>query len=306
MKKFFQFVGVLTVIGFVCAFFIAGTLSSLVGSNKPKVHGNAIMKLELDGIIMDGKRFLKDLRKYREVPEIKGILVQMNSPGGVVGPSQEIYAELKKTREVYQKPIVVTGSGLVASGAFYAAMAADKIITNPGTLMGSIGVIMEFANLERLYDWAKIKRFVIKTGDYKDTGAEYRQMREDERKLLQTLMDDVLMQFKKAIAEGRKMPLEKVTQYADGRIFTGEQAVALGFADQVGTMSDAVEVLGEMTKLGKNPEIFEPPKEYDSFMEFLTSNQSESRSEAQALKVMTNQLKTLGQPLFLMKGTFVE
>src|SRR3989344_1375324 len=164
MSKFFQAVGIIVIIGIVLFFVvIGGTLSSLV-KHEDKISGNAIMKLELDGIIMDGKKFLKDLRKYREVPEIKGILVHMNSPGGVVGPSQEIYAELKRTKEVYKKPIVVSGAGLVASGAFYAAMAADKIVTNPGTLMGSIGVIMEFANLERLYDWAKIQRFVIKTG----------------------------------------------------------------------------------------------------------------------------------------------
>lgn len=305
MRKFFQFIGVVVVVGFLFSLLVGGLFSSVIG-NKERVSGDAVMKLELDGIIMDGKTFLKQLRKYRDVPEIKGILVHINSPGGVVGPSQEIYAELKKTKEVYKKPIVVSGSGLVASGAFYAAMAADKFVTNPGTLVGSIGVIMEFANLEKLYDWAKIKRFVVKTGAYKDTGAEYREMREDEKKLLQTLMDDVLNQFKKAIAEGRNLPMEKVTPYADGRIFTGEQAVALGFADQVGTYTDALEVLGEMTKLGKNPEVFEPPKEYDSLMEFLTANQEESRSEATAIKIMTNQLQMMGQPLFLMKGIFGE
>lgn len=305
MKKFFQVIGVIVVVGFLFSLLAGGLFSSML-NRKERVSGDAIMKLELDGIIMDGKTFLKQLRKYRDIPEIKGILVHVNSPGGVVGPSQEIYAELKRTRDVFKKPVVVSGSGLVASGAFYAAMAADKFITNPGTLVGSIGVIMEFANLEKLYDWAKIKRFVIKTGAYKDTGAEYREMREDERKLLQGLMDDVLMQFKKAIAEGRNLPMEKVTPYADGRIFTGEQAVALGFADQVGTYTDAVEVLGEMTKLGKNPEVFEPPKEYDSFIQYLTSNQDESRSESAAIKIMTNQLQMMGQPLFLMKGTFGE
>ncbi|MES2769569.1 MAG: signal peptide peptidase SppA [Bdellovibrionota bacterium] len=305
MRKFFQFIGVVVVVGFLFTL-LAGGLFSSVFKSKEHVSGNAIMKLELDGIIMDGKTFLKQLRKYREVPEIKGILVHVNSPGGVVGPSQEIYAELKRTKEVYKKPIVVSGSGLVASGAFYAAMAADKFVTNPGTLVGSIGVIMEFANLEKLYDWAKIKRFVIKTGAYKDTGAEYREMREDEKKFLQGLMDDVLLQFKKAIAEGRNLPMEKVTPYADGRIFTGEQAVALGFADQVGTYTDALEILGEMTKLGKNPEVFEPPREYDSIMEFITSNQEESRSENKAINIMTNQLKMMGQPLFMMKGTFGE
>lgn len=306
MRKFFQVIGVIVVIGVVFFFIVVGgTISSLI-SPKEKISGNAIMKLELDGVIMDGKKFLKDLRKYRKVPEIKGILVQVNSPGGVVGPSQEIYAELKKTREVYKKPVVVSGSGLVASGAFYASMAADKFITNPGALVGSIGVIMEFANLEKLYDWAKVKRYVIKTGAFKDTGAEYRDMRPDEKKFLQGLMDNVLMQFKKAIAEGRNMPMEKVSQYADGRIFTGEQAVALGFADQVGTYSDALEVIGEMTKLGKDPQVFEPPKEYDSIMEFLTSNQDESHSESKAIRIMTNQLKIMGQPLFMMKGVYVE
>ncbi len=303
MKKFFQFVGISVVIGFIIFIVVVGgTISSVMNPEK-RVIGNAIMKLDLDGVIMDGKKFLKDLRKYRKVDEIKAIVVHMNSPGGVVGPSQEIYSELKKTREVYNKPVIVSGSGLMASGAFYAAMGADRIITNPGTLMGSVGVIMEFANLERLYDWAKIRRFVIKTGAYKDTGAEYRTMRDDEKALLQKLMDDVLLQFKKAIAEGRKMPMEKVDQYADGRIFTGEEAVELGFADQVGTLSDAIEVAGEMTGLGKDPKIFEPPKEYESIMEFLTANQEGS---VKAMELMSNQLKTLGQPLYLMKGTYIE
>lgn len=305
MRKLFQFVGAIVVVGFLFLIVVGGMFSS-VFNRESHVSKDAIMKLELDGVIMDGKTFLKQLKKYRDIPEIKGVLVQINSPGGVVGPSQEIYAELKRTREVFKKPVVVSGSGLVASGAFYAAMAADKFVTNPGTLVGSIGVIMEFANLEKLYDWAKIKRFVVKTGAYKDTGAEYREMREDERKLLQSLMDDVLMQFKKAIAEGRNMPLEKVTPYADGRIFTGEQAVALGFADQVGTLSDATELIGEMTKLGKDPEIFEPPKEYDSIMQFLTAGGEESRSEVRALNMMTNQLRTMGQPLYIMKGTYIE
>jgi protease-4 len=306
MRKFFQVVGVIVVIGVVVFFVVVGGTISSFMKHEDKVSGKAILKLELDGAIMDGKTFLKDLKKYREVGDIKGILVHVNSPGGVVGPSQEIYSELKRTKEVYKKPVVVSGAGLVASGAFYAAMAADKIIVNPGTLIGSIGVIMEFANLEKLYDWAKVQRYVIKTGAYKDTGAEYRGMREDEKKLLQGLMDDVLLQFKKAIAEGRHMPLEKVTPYADGRIFTGQQAVELGFADQVGTLTDAEEVIGEMTNLGKKPEIFEPPKEYDSIMEFITSNQSESRSEVQAFKVLTNQFKLMGQPLFMMKGTFID
>ncbi len=305
MRKFFQIIGFIVFCLFVLGLFSIGSgLSSLVGKEK-KLGSDSVLMLELDGVILDGKKFLKDLRKYRALDEVKGILVQMNSPGGVVGPSQEIYSELKKTREVYKKPVVVSGSGLVASGAFYAAMGADKVITNPGTLMGSIGVIMEFANLSKLYDWAKIQRYVVKTGAYKDTGAEYREMREDEKKLLTTLMDDVLMQFKTAISQGRNMPMDKVTQYADGRIFTGKEAVELGFADQVGTLSDAIEVIGELSGLGKNPEIFEAPKEHESVLEFLMDG-AESRLKLNPVESVKSTMKLMGQPLFILPGVWIE
>lgn len=310
MRKFFQVIGIIVFTLFVLGLFSIGSgISSLVGKDK-KLGKDSILLLELDGVILDGKQFLKDLRKYRELDEIKGILVQVNSPGGVVGPSQEIYSELKKTREVFKKPVVISGSGLVASGAFYAAMGADKVITNPGTLMGSIGVIMEFANLSKLYEWAKIQRYVVKTGAYKDTGAEYREMRDDEKKLLATLMDDVLMQFKTAISQGRNMPMDKVTQYADGRIFTGKEAVELGFADQVGTLSDAIEVVGELSGLGKKPEIFEAPKEHGSVLEFLMDG-AESKLAGSSLKLnpvesVKSTMKLMGQPLFILPGVWLE
>jgi protease-4 len=237
--------------------------------------------------------------------EVKGVLIQINSPGGVVGPSQEIYAEIKKTRDVYKKPVVVSGSGLVASGAFYAAMGADKIVTNPGTLMGSIGVIMEFANLSKLYDWAKIQRYAIKTGAYKDTGSEYREMREDEKKLLNVLMQDVLLQFKTAISQGRNMPMDKVNQYADGRIFTGREAVELGFADQVGTLSDAIEIVGELSGLGKRPEVFEAPKERESLLNILMEG-AETRLNLNPVESIKSSLKLMGQPLFILPGVWLE
>jgi protease-4 len=308
VKSFFQAVGVLTVLGIILVFVSVWVGFGSLMKNETKVKEKAILSLELNGVIVDGKKFLKDLRKYREDDDIKGVLVQINSPGGVVGPSQEIYAELKRTREVYKKPVVVTGSGLVASGAFYSAMGADKFFVEPGTLTGSIGVIMEFANLEKLYDWAKIKRYVIKTGAYKDTGAEYREMRPDEKQLLEGTMQEVLAQFKKAIADGRKMPIERVSQYADGRIFTGETAVKLGFADQVGTFTDAVAEIGKLTKLGNKPELFEPPKDRDNILQMLISQgeDEDSKTTLKGIGVITNQLKLLGQPLFMMKGSYFE
>jgi protease-4 len=179
-----------------------------------------------------------------------------------------------------------------------------------------MGVIMEFANLEKLYDWAKVSRYVIKTGAYKDSGAEYRSMRDDERALFQSMADEILGQFKKAVAEGRKLTLEKVTQYADGRVFTGETAVKLGFADEVGTFDDAVKMAGQMAGLGEEPELFEPPPKRPSLQDIL----SEVRSRVSAPRAgvdtvgfdsaiggIVNRVlrpELLGKPLFLMPGTF--
>lgn len=276
---------------------------------KEDVTEGSVLYLELDGIIMDSTDFLENLRDYADDDKIKGVLVRINSPGGVVGPSQEIYEELKKVRTVLKKPVVASMAGLAASGAYYAAVATDKIVTNPGTMVGSIGVIMEFANLEDLYAWAKIKRYVIKTGAYKDSGAEYRSMREDEKALFQELADEVLGQFKAAIAEGRKMPLEKVSQYADGRVFTGETAVKLGFADQLGTIEDATKLIGTMSGLGNDPELFEPPKKRENIFELLSEVRgkvdpaSQTGAIAEAFKQVLHP-ELLGRPLFLMPGTY--
>lgn len=306
--KLVSFLGALVVLGFI---FMAG--SSLITMLRGGEEGSypskpSILALDLSGVIIDGKKFLRDLRKYREMDAIKGVLIRIDSPGGVVGPSQEIYQEIKKVREEFKKPVVVSCNGLAASGAFYSAMAADKIVTNPGTLMGSIGVIMEFANLEKLYEWAKIKRYVVKTGAFKDTGAEYREMREDERLYLQGTMMEVLGQFKEAVAKGRNMPLEKVTAVADGRVFTGETAVKMGFADKVGTYSDALKLVGQMAKLGSRPEVFEPPKPH-SILELVNGANAEEESETE-LKQFGQTLKRalgtelLGKPLFLMPGVW--
>lgn len=265
-----------TIFWVIAALFVIVTLVSVGGflsmfqTQHQKVVGKpSLLYLELDGIILDGKEFAENLVKYGSDPNIKGVLIRINSPGGVVGPSQEIYSEIKRVREELKKPVVVSGIGLMASGAYYAAVGADKIVVNPGTLMGSIGVIMEFVNLENLYSWAKIKRYVIKTGTYKDAGADYRAMSEEERALFLGLMNEVLEQFKTAVAKGRKLSMEAVTASADGRIFNGETAVKLGFADQLGTLEDAKRLLLKMTKLPKNTELFSPPKKRPDFFEML-------------------------------------
>jgi protease-4 len=218
-----------------------------------------------------------------------------------VGPSQEIYSELKRVRQELKKPVIASCSGLAASGAYYAAVAADKIVANPGTLMGSIGVIMEFANLEKLYDWAKIRRYTITSGKFKDSGSEYRPMTDEEHKLFQSLISEVYEQFKGAVAESRtKVEKSVLDGYTDGRVFTGATAVKLGFADQLGTLEDAIRVAGEMGGLGKKPKVFRPQKKHDSLMDFISED---TKSQVTHLLAPVQRLQLTGQPLFMLPGT---
>lgn len=293
---------------------IAGSTFSVFGGREHRKfrfsQHAAILKLELNGVIIDSRKFVKALSKYREEKFIKAIVVEINSPGGVVGPSQEIYEELKRTRED-GKPVVVVSNGLMASGAFYAAVAADKIVVQPGTLVGSIGVIMQFTNLQKLYDWARVSRYSITTGKFKDSGAEYRPMRDDERKLFQDMIDDVWRQFIGAVATGRNLKSDLVKQYADGRVFTGLQAKELGFVDELGTISDAYDLAARLAN--EDPEeieIFEPPKPGPKWLDLLTAQNEDDEAgyEGKLTKAVDHAMdrvmgsRLVNRPLFLMPG----
>jgi protease-4 len=284
---------------------VAGILMGIGGAlavvNPPEEHvlKKSIVAIDLDGVIIDGKDFLDLLRKYRKEDKVKGFLIRISSPGGVVGPSQEMYDEIKRTREQFKKPVIAYCASVAASGAYYAAVGADKIYTTPGCMIGSIGALMEFVNLEKLYDWAKVRRYSITTGKYKDAGAEYKPLAADERQLFQDLLNDVLRQFKAAVADGRKMKPEFLDKYADGRVFTGAQAVKLGFADTVGSWDDARKELGQMAGLGDDPEVVKAKKP-KGFMAYLEDAQSESKLSKFAETLMQSKLQ--GQPLFMMPG----
>ena len=300
MRKFLgTLIIVIVVMSFVSCVFILNNFVGDIKDHQVDVKKPSILLLKLEGVILDGSELLENLRDYAKEEEVKGVLIQVNSPGGVVGASQELYSEIRRTRDELKKPVVVSVLNLAASGAYYAAVGADKIVTNPGSLMGSIGVIMEFANLEKLYQWAKIDRYSIKTGAYKDSGSEYRPMRADEKVLFQNLADEVLGQFKSVVAKERKLSPEAVSQMADGRVFTGQKAVAMGFADQVGTYEDARKLIGQLSGIGENPDVFEPPvKPEDVFMELFGKFGSSIHNRIEtALK-----LELLGKPLFLMPG----
>ncbi|MBC7742615.1 MAG: signal peptide peptidase SppA [Bdellovibrionaceae bacterium] len=279
---------------------------------------NEILHLELHGVIMNGKKFLTSLKKYQKDDSIKAIVVDINSPGGAVGPSQEIYYEIMRAKKETGKPVVCVSTGLIASGGYYSALACDKIVVAPGTMIGSIGVIMEFANLERLYDWAKISRYTIKSGKFKDSGAEYRAMRDDERKLFQDMIDEVYAQFRDAVVEARHLPVETVNAYADGRVMTGAKAVELKFADSIGTFEDAVKIAARDAGLGEDYKVFKPHKEKSSILDYLTMGDDDDdlnslseikgmlgASKKSSLTELTQiflKTKYLNQPLYLMPG----
>jgi protease-4 len=240
--------------------------------------GDAVAVLELNGVINESKTILKKLKHLENESDVKAIVLRLDSPGGAVAPSQEIYQAVKRSK----KPIIASMSSVAASGAYYVACGTQKIYANAGTITGSIGVIMEFLNLSKLYDWAKVERYSIKTGKFKDVGAEYRGMTADEKELLQTMVDDVLSQFKQAVSEGRKIPLDKVTQIADGRIFSGSQAKKVGLVDEVGTLQDAIDEAGKLGKIKGTPNVIYPEKyKRNKFLDFVTDN-TDDDEETQA------------------------
>lgn len=310
MKKnpWLIFFVVILVLGSVGAYFVGTVFTASFGGSQHKKlsSSNSILHVKLEGVIMDGKKLLKPLLEYRDDPKVKAIVIEVNSPGGVVGPSQEIYTEIKRTREKFKKPVVVVSSVVMASGAYYAAVAADKILVAPGTMVGSIGVIMEFTNLEKLYEWAKISRFSLNTGKYKDSGAEYRQMRDDEKEIFQSLLGDVWSQFKGAVSEGRNLSLAQVEEFADGRVVTGRQAKDLKMVDEFGTLDEAFEAAADLAGLGSEYEIFEPRKERPSIFELMFGeDEDEAFTQfSQIHKLVEPYLRTelANKPLLLMPG----
>jgi len=213
--------------------------------------------VELKGLIVSPEQVLKHLTEFRKNTNVKSIVLRIESPGGAVGASQEIYQEVKRTSVV--KPVIASMGSMGASGGYYAALGANTIIANPGTMTGSIGVIVKFPNLEGLFEKIGYKSEVIKSGPLKDVGASDRSMSEEERKLMQDLIDNVYGQFVKDIAAARDMPLDTVKELADGRIFSGEQALEVNLIDRLGNFTDAIAMAAEKGGLDvEDPQLIYP------------------------------------------------
>jgi protease-4 len=215
--------------------------------------GDRVALIRIEGVITDSRETTEELKEYVKNPSIKAIVLRIDSPGGAVAPSQEIYEEVRKA--VAKKKVLVSMGSVAASGGYYIASPATRIVANPGTLTGSIGVIMEIPNIEGLMNKLGIKTEVVKSGKHKDIASIFRGIGKEEREILQGVLDNVHTQFIKAVAEGRKMLPSDVEKIADGRVFTGEQALKAGLIDELGNLEDTVQAAAKLSGIQGEPVI---------------------------------------------------
>lgn len=231
--------------------------------------GGRIAVLNVDGVIVDDAKLLDQIRAFRDDPSVKGYLVQINSPGGSVGPSQSIYEELRRLRDEDGQPVVASIGGVGASGGYYVALAADTIYALPGSITGSIGVIMELPDASGLMDKVGLRMNVVESAEHKDVGSPFRPITPGDRQILGELIGDVYRQFVEVVARERKLDSAIVRQVADGRILSGRQALQRGLIDRLGNFTDALAAAGRMAGLGDEPRVVRPPEERPRLLDLL-------------------------------------
>ncbi len=261
---------------FLLLLFIGSVLlARMIFSDDQKVikEGQGVGLVEVKGMIVDSKEPIRQLRYFLKKDSVKAVVLRIDSPGGVVGPSQEIYEEVGKLAA--RKKVIVSMGSLAASGGYYIAAPATLIYANPGTITASIGVLIKFSNLEGLFGKIGISSATIKTGSFKDAGAPDRPLSAEDRAMFQALIDSTHEQFVKAVADGRKLPVEDVRKIADGRVLSGEQAKSVKLVDRLGNLQDAIEEAGRLAGISGEPEIIHPPKKKVNYLELLTGEAEE-------------------------------
>jgi protease-4 len=236
-----------------------------------RIGGSKVALITLEGVILDSKEVIDQLEKHRSNPSVKAIVLRINSPGGGVSPSQEIYEEILRTRQIDQKPVVASMGSLAASGGYYVASASDVIVANPGSITGSIGVLIQVPNISGLMQKIGVKSVVVKSGQHKDLASMTREMTDAERQILQGLMDDVHGQFIDVVAKARKLDRKRVEALADGRIFTGREAKSLGLVDQLGNLQDAIDRAAALAGLPGKPKVIQERKRRFFLLDLLGS-----------------------------------
>jgi len=237
--------------------------------------GSKIAVVELDGVILSPKQIVPQLKKFADDDSVKAIILHVNSPGGGVAASEEIYREVKRIRDEKKKRIVASIETVGASGAYYVASATNKIYADNGSIVGSIGVIAEWVNYGELLHWAKLNAITMKAGEFKDTGSPTREMTPAERVYMQSLIDDMHTQFIQAVAEGRHVKEEDIRAIANGKVWTGEQAAPLKLVDQITDFEGAVKDTAKAVGISGEPTLVWPPKSKRSGLDLLFGDASD-------------------------------
>jgi protease IV len=264
------------------------------GEGGPALFGPRVAIVELEGVILEVDDLVRELKSHRENPSVRAVVMRINSPGGVVAPTQELHDAVLRLRQA-GKPVVASLGSVAASGGYYVAVACDQIYANPGTLTGSIGVIMQLANVEQLMKKVGVDYVVVKAGQFKDIGNFSRAMTPEERRVMQTLLDDVHGQFIGAVATGRKLAREEVVRFADGRVFSGVQAKDLKMVDMLGGLEDAVLGAAKLAGIPTPPNIIQQRRRF-SIVDLLR-NQFGGTAAGMLLQPALPTFKT---PLYLM------
>ena len=270
---------------FVCTWlgmtFFLPLLPGVGSHNIFQARAGKVGVVELKGMITSPEKALQELTQFRDDRSIKAIVLRIDSPGGAVGASQEIFEEVKRTSQA--KPVVASMGSVAASGGYYAALGANEIMASKGTLTGSIGVIIKFANLSQIFEKIGYKSEVLKSGELKDIGASDRQMTAREKKLIQDIIDNVHEQFISAVSESRELATEEVRKLADGRIYSGEQALEAGLIDKFGNFNDAIMLAASLAGLKKEmPPLVYPAKEDFSLLRLLVGDSGSTLFEGKS------------------------
>ena len=265
----------LTLIGMV--FFAAIYGLGLFRGENPLNLGEKVGVIPIEGIIGDAGEIIDQINEFADSNGIRAVVLRIDTPGGSVAPSQEIYQAVRELRK--KKKVVVSMGSVAASGGYLIAVAADRIVANPGTITGSISAVMHYANVEELLKKVGVRSSVIKSGKFKDIGSPVREMTAEERSLIQGIVDDIYDQFVRTVSENRKIPLSKIVRLADGRVFTGRQAKELGLIDDLGGLQDAVLLAGRLSGMKEKPEIVRGMKKKKTLWMYLMENMTSAVSE---------------------------
>ncbi len=285
--------GILKVIGIsLCFFVLLIILTGMVSFIRHNWFGkntsssDHVRVIDVSGVIYSSASLLKDLKEYLENKHTKAIVLRVNSPGGLVAPSQEMYEAIKKADE--KVPVVISMGTVAASGGYYIAMGGRKIYSNPGTLTGSIGVIMEFINTKKLYEWAKMDRFAITSGKFKDAGSPLKAMSPEDKSLFQAMVKDIYGQFRGTVKERRKLSEAELDEYTDGRVVTGSQALKAKLVDALGGAEDAIAEAKVLAKLPADAGVIYPHKPQGLLRKLLVGEEEDEDASSRLWNSLTN------------------